>query len=85
MPRLFKRTEILCALRMYFFFCLCKKRKKKGILVKESNANGKTWFLDVCVDEDCQMTGMNKCSFSLCTSELYLTFKIQIIVLVFII
>lgn len=73
MPRLFKDTKILCALRMvvgfflvlWFFLVFVRKEIKKGYLLQNQMQMVKLGFwMCVLIDEDCQMTGMNKCSFT---------------------
>lgn len=81
MPRVFKHIEILCTLRVFlvrffFFWSLQRKGRKKGYSLKNHMQMVKfVFWMYVLIDGNWQMTGMNKCSFSLYTSELDLTFK----------
>lgn len=79
MPGLFKHTEMLCALRGFFCVIVRKERKKGWLLNNQMQMVMLGFWVCVLIDEICQMTGLNKCSFSLYTFELDLTFKIQII------
>lgn len=76
---LFKHTEILCVLRVFFSVFIRKERKKGCSLKNQMQMVTVGFWVCVLFDGIYQMTGLNKCSLSLYTSELDLTFKIQII------
>lgn len=57
------------------FFFFVRKEIKKGYSLENQMQMIKLGFwMCVLIDEDCQKTGMNKCSFTLYTSELDLSF-----------